>query len=724
MPEAKYKFWQRARMAVNFILNKPILTESKKTPYVNVGNYSFYPQRSLVDYETYYREGYSENSLIYSAITYKAKSITQAKLTAYEYIDEKDNYKPLGREHDLQRLLDKPNQYQSGDAFQSLQNIFFNLTGNAFTYLERSKGQVVKLWPLNPAWVYIIPDKNGEILGYEYKPIYTGDNPIPIEPQNMAHWKLPNPNDPLSGLGFGMSPIMALSSYADVDNMITRFLNIFFKNGSMPTGILKFKDIPLDDKEIENIRSKWKEIYGGYGNWSDIGILDQYGEYQRIGLTFQEMDFSNLDKRSETRILSALGVPLELLPSISGLTGSTYNNKAEARAMFWQDTMMYEMEVVEQEIGRFVNDEQQKIFVQWDKSNVWALKGDVEKQVKSALTLYQMNMPPKIAFKTVGLEVEDYEGIDEAKPKPVLNQSFGDNKPNGKKPSNSDDSNSQDVNNPNNDENAKNLANFETKTLSSFTIEKKKEIYDSFDKMIVSHEPEFLQAAKNLFSDDEKEILSIINKVKTKSLEQKASLQWLDAIDDTYKYLNGFSKEQWRKTYSPLIQGVYEDTGSYWGLQLGLEFDIRNIQGELALDEYTLVFSNQIAQTNSDNIKAILQTGYKEGYTIEQMTSSINDLYSGWSEWRGELISRTETTRAANDGARKLYQSWGIEKKEWLSTNDDRTRDSHLAMNEQIVDIDKPFKTPDGIELMQPGDSNAPLSETAACRCTVLPVLN
>lgn len=729
MPDVNPNLWQRIKTASRYIRNKPaiVIENEKKTPYSTLINLGGTPQYSLQNFEDFYKEGFEENSLIYSAIMYKAKSITQAKLTAYQYTDKKGNFQKLEWGNDLQRLLDNPNPYQSGDAFHSLQNVFFNLTGNAFTFIERSRKDVKSLWPLNPAWVRIIPDNKGEIMGYDYRPVWNTSGEFLIERENMIHWKLPNPNDQLAGLGFGMSPMLALARSGDVDNMITKFLNVFFKNGTMPAGILKFKDISLDDEDMERIRSKWKETYGGYTNWSDIGILDQYGDYQRIGLTVDELKFDVLDKRNETRIFASLGVPIELLPTVSGLQGSTYNNKAEARKMFWQDTVIYELEVSEQEMGRVFNDTETGIFIKWDLSEVSALKGDVAVQVEAASKLYAMKVPPRIAFDTVGLVVTEYDGIDDVQETPQFG-GFGNSDNTGDSTSNSKDPATDTANQ---DENAKNQPLFdkqtqlENKSQSSFDLETKQKLYKSFDDMIVSHEPKFLEASKEMFTEDEKEILSIISNVKTKSLESKSNPNWLSASEDALTYLNGQSKDNWRKTFTSLIEGVYKDTGNFWGLQLGIQFDIRNIEGELALDQYTLVFSDAIAKTNSDTIKAILQDGYKNGFTIETMTNQINDLYKGWSDWRGELISRTETTRAANDGANKLYKRWGIEQKEWLSTMDDRTRDTHTELNGQIVDIDKKFEIPsNGVKLMQPGDSEAPLTETAACRCTILPVIN
>ena len=60
--------------------------ESKKNPYTTMVGYGDSPQYALENYGNYYQEGYNENSLVYAAISYKSKAITQAKLTAYKHV--------------------------------------------------------------------------------------------------------------------------------------------------------------------------------------------------------------------------------------------------------------------------------------------------------------------------------------------------------------------------------------------------------------------------------------------------------------------------------------------------------------------------------------------------------------------------------------------------------------------------------------------------------------
>jgi hypothetical protein len=95
---------------------------------------------------------------------------------------------------------------------------------------------------------------------------------------------------------------------------------------------------------------------------------------------------------------------------------------------------------------------------------------------------------------------------------------------------------------------------------------------------------------------------------------------------------------------------------------------------------------------------------------------------------RGETIARTETLASLNAGKeesiRQLVDSGKVQrsavKKIWRATGDDRTRDSHLALNGVEVGLDEPFISPlTGAQMMYPHDTSrgAPASETIGCRC-------
>ena len=136
---------------------------------------------------------------------------------------------------------------------------------------------------------------------------------------------------------------------------------------------------------------------------------------------------------------------------------------------------------------------------------------------------------------------------------------------------------------------------------------------------------------------------------------------------------------------------------------------------------------NGITSTTKETIRKILIQGMQEGWSINQMMKEIEK--SGINVYRAELIARTETTRAANQGAMLGAISTGLQTmKEWISITDDRTRRiprndyDHLHMDGKNVPVDEPFTVPGlrTIDIMEfPGDPNGSAGNVCNCRCTV-----
>ncbi|MHC4240697.1 MAG: phage portal protein, partial [Planctomycetota bacterium] len=259
---------------------------TKKVPFIWPAWVNNQPQWQLVNYEAYAQEGFNANAVIYSAIMYKVRSITSAPLRAYTGTKEEPELLPP--EHPLQALCLRPNRFQSWSEFQALATVYFNLSGNCYIVLEREDDQITAMYLLRPDRVFIIPTANrDQLIGFWYVPEGKAwQEGKPYLPQDTIHVKLPNPLDPLDGLGYGVSPLSPAAQSGDVDNDITKFLRLFFKQGAMPPGVLSF-DVPMMDDDVSRARERWMEVYGGYENWTDVAVLDQGGKYERVGFTFE-----------------------------------------------------------------------------------------------------------------------------------------------------------------------------------------------------------------------------------------------------------------------------------------------------------------------------------------------------------------------------------------------------------------------------------------------------
>lgn len=694
------------------------------------------PEWVMVGDETYYHEGFGTNSLIYSAVMYKARASAQAKLRAMT--GDPDNPTPAPPDHPLSKLLARPNPYQSMREYQALQTVFLSLTGNAFGFVFRDNaGTPMQLWPLRPDRVVIVPGDGG-IKGYLYRP--EGKplrDAVPLLPEDVIHVKLPNPADPLEGMGRGMGAVTPSAQSGDVDNMVTAFLNLFFRNGAMPPGLLKF-DVEMDDTQIAEVKQRWREVYGGFENWIDVGVLDKGGDYKRLGLTFDEMGFSTLDERNESRIIGPFGVPPILIGTRFGLERSTFSNFEEARLAFWEDTMTFELLLFGDEYLQYLTVD--GAFPFWDMSAVPALRAKMLKQIDGAHKLWTMGYAAEVATATVGLNIERIPGSTDVSFVPLgvvpVKQKTT---PPPSPPPPPAPAPSPEAETESESGQAADKPVIETKQ-SSFNAEQKQAIWTKVDSIAVGWEARYRSAAADSFDHDMREIGALLSGTGESARRMKATIQWTQLLDPIQTYLFGDGAENWRSTFAPLIEGTMLEQGEFWATQLGIQFDVRNIEGEAWFADYILKFAqNDIQVTTRDGVHSLLQQGMADGWSVDTMTNHMQQMFRQWMDggqseedfgwlnarmptYRAEAIARTETIGAANAGAHELFKRWGIEQKEWLTSMDGRQRDSHGAANGQIRAIDEPFDV-GGHEMMHPGDKSAPPGEIVNCRCTELPVV-
>lgn len=127
-----------------------------------------------------------------------------------------------------------------------------------------------------------------------------------------------------------------------------------------------------------------------------------------------------------------------------------------------------------------------------------------------------------------------------------------------------------------------------------------------------------------------------------------------------------------------------------------------------------------------------IERGVREGSDIDTVTRAVNQVLTatGSERWpnRARTVARTETMAAVNGGA---YRSAVLEAqargdvapfKVWLSTDDTRTRPTHVDADGQRTLLTEPFRV-GGSALLYPGDPRGAAREVINCRCSLLPVV-
>lgn len=371
--------------------------ETKSAPWVWPNYLAGQPQWNIVDFAGYAQAGFSENAVIFSAIMYKVRSLIAAPLRAYSGTPEKSELLPV--DHPLTKMIARPNRWQSWPEFQGLAEVYLNLSGNCYIHLNEEK---TAMHLLRPDQVQIVPmpgDKK-ELMGFLYTPMgKTRDDAIPYLPQDIMHIRLPNPLDPLDGLGYGLPPLSPAAKSTSVDNQVTKYLKMFFETGAMPPGLLMYEK-DLDDADIARARERWQEIYGGSENWAIPAVLGSGGKYERLGLSFDEMGFGAIDERNEARMSMVIGVPPILIGTRLGLSRSSYGKAyEEARKAFWEDTMIPTLRMFETEYQHYLN--QGDVFVAFDLSKVPALMPPATEGYQAARDAFQRGAITRNEYRAI-----------------------------------------------------------------------------------------------------------------------------------------------------------------------------------------------------------------------------------------------------------------------------------------------------------------------------------
>ena len=137
--------------------------------------------------------------------------------------------------------------------------------------------------------------------------------------------------------------------------------------------------------------------------------------------------------------------------------------------------------------------------------------------------------------------------------------------------------------------------------------------------------------------------------------------------------------------------------------------------------------SGNITDTTKEQIRKFLIQGQKEGLTMPEIIALLKT--TGITNYRAELIARTETARAANLGSMIGALSTGlVTNKEWIAAKDNRTRrmprdaNDHYHMDGVQVAMDQMFVVPakEYIDnMLHPGDPLAHAGNVCNCRCTL-----
>lgn len=126
---------------------------------------------------------------------------------------------------------------------------------------------------------------------------------------------------------------------------------------------------------------------------------------------------------------------------------------------------------------------------------------------------------------------------------------------------------------------------------------------------------------------------------------------------------------------------------------------------------------------NTKQINSSVLQGILQGESIDKIATRLTPIMNN-NRASAVRNARTLITGSENRGRLDSYDNLTergiVIKKVWIATGDSRTRDWHLEMDGQEVDIDENFVDGNGNELEYPGDPSAAPETVYNCRCTMI----
>ena len=374
--------------------------------FSNVNPWTFLLPRTKFDYARAVGDGQG-SSVIMAPVLWIARTFPEAP-AAIEKNGE------IGHEHDMLKLLAKPNEFYSGLTLWMATLISFVIGGNAY-WIKIRNNQLkpialwyVPHWMIEPKW----SDKGDDYIShYLYNP---GGEAIPVEVADVVHFRYGL--DPRN-IRKGLSPLGSVMREVFTDDEAANFSASILKNMGIPGLIISpAKDNVAMPGDIEAVKEAYKEKFSGDKRGEPL-VMRAATEVKVLSFSPKELDLGALRNLPEERVTAVLGIPAAVVGFGTGLQQTKVGaTMSELREMAYESCIIPLQRLLTSELDNqllpdFETDLKNTKTI-FDNTNVRVLQED---QNKLATRLNVMVKGGWIlvseAQRRMGMEVDDSQNI-------------------------------------------------------------------------------------------------------------------------------------------------------------------------------------------------------------------------------------------------------------------------------------------------------------------------
>lgn len=637
-------------------------------------------------------------------------------------------------QHPLYDILENPMPMYpeiDGVALLYITAVLWDIVGEVFWLKIRTGNQVSGLLLVPSAWVAMTPTISTPF--FEVYPFgVTAGKAFKVDPADIVWFKTPDVTDPYSR---GRGRAEPIADEVQADEYAAKQQKNYFFNDAMPPFMIFAPG--ASPEEAERIKETWVQKLGGFLNarkpavipWKDANV-------QKLSDSPREMDMVESRKFLRDEALQHYQIPPEIFGIVENSNRSTIDSafylfaKNVLHYALYNferviDTQLVQSDFDKELVFRFDNvvpEDEQTIYTRLsDGLSKGAVTVD---EYRSFMKLPKLpNNAGKIFLRQTLVVAIPADEDPTAEPEPT--------------PTTSTEPESTTTENDQEDNEEKTVIRIVEKA-----VPVRRAHWKAFDQTATNHEPAFRQAIQKFSSNQKARWKSAFNEsIKSGASYQLATDKASEATfgQSADKALKSALAPAWLGSMAGGREHAFSILSGMKGIKNhGSTEAVTNDRFNHWIETHGLEKAKGLNDTTNADIKAKLQkllsdaitdgdytvnTGYDTRPDIASKILALCDgVYSDMSGTRAAMIARTEAGTSVNYGQHETYKAEGVQKKEWLAVQDDRTRADHSAADGQQVGMNDEFDI-GGEKMAYPGDPEGDASEVINCRCTLLPVV-
>jgi len=596
-------------------------------------------------------------------------------------------------QHEFNKVLERPNPRMTSkfDLFVATQS-FIELVGNAYWYLsveERSR-KVREIYVMRPDRVSVATDKKtGDIIGYTFRD--DDGNDVPLDVDEVQHFKTFNPEDDYYGIGTVEGGIL----YIETEEDSSVFQRNFIKNQASPSGILTING-KIEKEQFNKVKAAWKEKTEGLQNvGKTLFIRGADASFTKIGLSLGDLDMEKLKSITEDKILKMFRMPKIILGD-TDQSGLGRGNAETADYVFAKRNIEPKQLRIDDGVQNIIrrNFKDETTVVQ----HVSQIPEDVDRQ---------LNEDDKLAGRVVTVnEIRERRGLKRVDGGDQLYVGFN-QVPIDAESDNSTNSTGKTIR----------LSVVKKDTTEQTFFLQLNKIKTSINKTYVSKFKKDLKAQQ----DD----------VVSKLVAYAASVKAGGDVAKAYEEIMPSEEAEANKTAEWLVPlmilALTQGAETALGL-LDIDDDPNiSTAARTAAENAAKRVVREFTEQTVNKLKSEIIAGVNAGEDLKALTARVNKVYADAAGWRAKRLSDSESHKSINKGIQTAFEQGGVKHKIWKTLGANPCQFCR-AMDGTITEVRKPFvpkggsiQGEDGGELVQDYEEVENAHAHANCNCWLFP---